>query len=116
MHYTKHRGKDKNLKRFCQTKLPYKSKNDNLNQEKNGDFLVDKNEMRMLIDNIAHIFNLIFFLNAREIEFLSGSLANIVTFFKLKVDIYKRCGHCFRNKTDIIVDQNLLNKVFQPEI
>ena len=106
--------KHKNLKRFRQTKVPYKSKYGNLNQPKNGNFLVDENEMCMLIDNIAHIFKLNFSLNACEIEFLSGRLANVVTFSKLKVDSYKRCGHCFR-KTDIIIDQNLLNKVFQLE-
>ena len=71
--------------------------------------------MCMLIGNIAHIFKLNFSLNACKIEFLSGRLANIVTFSKLKVDSYKRCGHYFRNKTDIIIDQNLLNKVFHLE-
>ena len=106
--YTTSMGKDKNLKRFRQTKLPYKSKNDNLNQEKNGDFLVDENEMLMLIENIAHIFKLNFSLTAHEIELLSRRLGNIITFFKLKVDSHKRCCRCLRNNIDNTSDQNLL--------
>ena len=86
-------GKDKKLKQFRQRKLPYESKNDNLNKKKDANYLKISRkivfaEIGTLLQTVGNIFKThedntksLVLLNDVQIEYLTSFIAEILMFF-----------------------------------
>ena len=115
-------GKDKKVKYFFKERnLPYKNKNNNLNQEREAGCLKSVfGEMGILLQSVGSTFkkhnNQCYVgLSPDEIDFLTSSISDILAFFKLKVLTISIPKICFCNKIVYKRNQDLPNKVFRRE-
>ena len=111
--------KDKETKDFFKERSPpYKNKNDNLNQKREGDCRESVfGDLAMVLQSIGNTFkthNNQFYvaLSRDEIDFLTTSISDIFAFFRLKILAISIPKVCSCNKIVYNRNQDLLNKVF----